>query len=277
MRRAVQLEEKPTPLEKNQIQRGGRSVEKMLEIRDVKKNFGGIKALDGCSMMFERGQITGLIGPNGAGKTTLFNTITGFYQADSGSIRYMDNELIGLHPHQIFAQKIVRTFQVPREMKSMTVLENLMLVPENQLGEKLFNTWFRTALVDKEEDEIREKALEVLEFVNLIHLKDEFASNLSGGQKKLLELARVMMAEPETILLDEPGAGVNPTLMKKILGMIRELNTTGKTFIVIEHDMDMIMDLCNPIIVMNRGQTLTQGEPEEIRNDDRVLEAYLGE
>lgn len=249
----------------------------MLEIHDVNKNFGGIRALDGCSMMFEKGQITGLIGPNGAGKTTLFNIITGFYQADSGSIRYQENELIGLLPHQIFAQKIARTFQVPREMKSMTVLENLMLVPENQLGEKLFNTWFRTALVEKEEEEIQEQALEVLEFVDLIHLKDEYAANLSGGQKKLLELARVMMAEPETILLDEPGAGVNPTLMKKILGFIRELNTRGKTFIVIEHDMDMIMDLCNPIIVMSRGQTLTQGEPEMVRNDDRVLEAYLGE
>jgi branched-chain amino acid transport system ATP-binding protein len=249
----------------------------MLELKEVRKNFGGIQAVDDCSLTVKKGAITGLIGPNGAGKTTLFNLITGFYKPDGGEILFKYNRIDGLLPHQIFRRKICRTFQITREFAHMTLLENLMVMPENQFGEKIWNTWFRQKAVRKQEREFREKALEVLKFVELIHLKDEYAGNLSGGQKKLLELAKTLMANPELILLDEPGAGVNRTLMKKLVENIKILCIEkGITFLIIEHDMDLVMNLCNPVIVMSGGKKLSEGTPDEIKRDERVLEAYLG-
>ena len=249
----------------------------LLRVESLVKDFGGLRAVDRCSLEVEEGTITGLIGPNGAGKTTLFNLITGFYRSDSGRVVFEDNDITGVPPYNLFKQGLCRTFQIPREFKEMTVVENLMLVPKDQGGEKILNPWLKASLVRKQEEEILEKAIDTLEFVNLIHLKDEFAGNLSGGQKKLLELARVMMSDPRLILLDEPGAGVNPTLMKKLMEYIEILrNERGITFLLIEHDMDLVMKLCNPVIVMSEGKHLMQGTPEEVRADQRVLDAYLG-
>jgi branched-chain amino acid transport system ATP-binding protein len=249
----------------------------MLEIKEVEKSFGGLTAVCDCSLTVQEGSITGLIGPNGAGKTTLFNVITGHYKPDKGEIVFQGQGIDGLLPHQIFQKKIYRTFQITREFSQMTVLENVMLMPDQQIGEKVWNTWFRPASVRRQERAIKEKALEVLEFVELIDLKDEYAGSLSGGQKKLLELARSMMAEPKMVLLDEPGAGVNPTLMKKLIANIRKLCEEKKiTFFLIEHDMDLVMNLCNPVIVMSEGKKLAEGTPDEIKKDERVLEAYLG-
>jgi len=248
----------------------------MLEVMDLEKNFGGIKAVDGCSLKVEQGSITGLIGPNGAGKTTLFNLITGFYAPDAGKIWFNGEIISGLSPHKIARRALTRTFQIPRELREMTVLENLMVVPENQIGERIWNSFFRPGVVRRQEREIRDEALGVLEFVELIDLANEYAKNLSSGQKKLLELARTLMAEPKMILLDEPGAGVNPTLMRKLTRNIENLRQRGKTFFLIEHDMDLIMNLCDTVIVMNKGRQLAEGTPDEIKKNESVLEAYLG-
>jgi len=249
----------------------------LLEIERVVKSFDGVRAVNDCSLEVQPGTITGLIGPNGAGKTTLFNLITGFLKPTSGRIAFRDERIDGLPPHQIFRRGIVRTFQIPRELKQMTVLENLMLVPAEQAGEKLWNPLFFPFLVARQEREIRDKALDILEFVDLWHLRDEYAANVSSGQKKLLELARTLMADPEMILLDEPGAGVNPTLMRKLVHNIEQLcYGKGITFFLIEHDMDLVTRLCNPIIVMSNGEKLAEGPPDEVKSDERVLEAYLG-
>jgi branched-chain amino acid transport system ATP-binding protein len=249
----------------------------MLEIRGIRKSFGGIHAVDGCSLMVLKGTITGLIGPNGAGKTTLFDIITGFYKPDKGEILFKGNRIDGLPPHKIFHHRICRTFQITREFGHMTLLENLMVMAQNQSGERIWNSLFCQNKVRVQERVLRDKALEILKFFELIHLKDEYAKNLSGGQKKLLELAKTQMADPELILLDEPGAGVNRTLMKRLVENIKSLCTErGITFLIIEHDMDMVMNLCDPVIVMSEGRKLTEGTPEEIKSDERVLEAYLG-
>ncbi|NIO04602.1 MAG: ATP-binding cassette domain-containing protein [Proteobacteria bacterium] len=249
----------------------------MLEVKSLQKNFGGLKAIDNCSLEVGKEAISGLIGPNGAGKTTLFNVLTGFHKPDGGEILFKGERITGLPPHKVFRKKICRTFQITREFGQMTVLENLMLVPDDQGGERIWNNWFRPGIVKKQERRIRDKALDVLEFVELIELKDEYAGNLSGGQKKLLELAKTMMADPELILLDEPGAGVNRTLMRKLADNIRELCAEkGITFLIIEHDMDLVMNLCNPVIVMSEGKKLAEGTPDEIRSNEEVLEAYLG-
>ena len=249
----------------------------MLEIQKLEKSFGGLTAVDGCSLNVEQGSITGLIGPNGAGKTTLFNLITGHYKPDRGKIIFQGEAIEKLAPHQIFKKKIYRTFQITREFAQMSVLENLMIMPEYQTGERIWNTWFRLSAVRKQEMAIKEKALEVLEFVELINLRNEYAGSLSGGQKKLLEIARSMMADPQMVLLDEPGAGVNPTLMKKLIANIKTLRAEkGITFFLIEHDMDLVMNLCDPVIVMSEGKKLAEGTADEIRNNEEVLEAYLG-
>ena len=248
----------------------------MLEVKSLEKNFGGIRAVDDCTLEVRKESITGLIGPNGAGKTTLFNLVTGFHKPDGGEILFNGERIDGLSPHEIARKALCRTFQIPRELKEMTVLENLMLVPGNQAGERIWNTWFFPGRVRRQEREIRRKAEQVLEFVELIHLKDEYAKNLSSGQKKLLELARTLMADPEMILLDEPGAGVNRSLMKKLVDNIHKLRSQGKTFFVIEHDMNLITDLCERVIVMSKGKELVEGTFEEIKTDDRVIEAYLG-
>jgi branched-chain amino acid transport system ATP-binding protein len=249
----------------------------MLEIQGVEKSFGGLTAVDGCTLEVKEGSITGLIGPNGAGKTTLFNLITGHYKPDRGKIVFQGQAIEGLAPHQIFKKRMYRTFQITREFAQMSVLENLMIMPEYQSGEKIWNTWFRPSRVRNQEKEIFEKALEVLEFVELIDLKNEYAGSLSGGQKKLLEIARSMMADPQIVLLDEPGAGVNPTLMKKLIANIQTLcKEQGITFFLIEHDMDLVMNLCDPVIVMSEGKKLAEGTADEIRSNEAVLEAYLG-
>ena len=252
--------------------------EPILVAKDVRKSFGGLMAVNDVSLEVASGTITGLIGPNGAGKTTFFNLISGLYKADAGTIFFNGERIDHLPPHKVFHKGICRTFQITRELKLMTVLENLMLVPADQLGENLLGTWLMPRRVRAQERESRDKALEMLEFVNLIDLKDEYADNLSAGQKRLLELARTMMADPQLLLLDEPGAGVNPTLLKHLVKYIQRLAfERGITIFLIEHDMDLVMNTCDPVIVMNFGEKMAEGSPEEIRSDQRVLEAYLGE
>jgi branched-chain amino acid transport system ATP-binding protein len=249
----------------------------ILEVAGVTRSFGGLKAVNDCSLTVAEQSITGLIGPNGAGKTTLFNIISGFLKPTSGRILFNGGRIDGLSPHAVFKRGLVRTFQIPRELGSMSVLENLMLVPAGQAGEKVWNPWFFTFRVGRQESANFEKATQVLEFVELIHLRDEYAENLSGGQKKLLELARTLMCDPKMILLDEPGAGVNRVLMKKLTDDIERLRRElGITFLVIEHDMDLVTQLCDTVIVMSEGARLAQGTPEEVKSDERVLEAYLG-
>lgn len=249
----------------------------ILVIQDVSKAFGGLQAVDRASLEVPRGSITGLIGPNGAGKTTLFNIISGFITPDSGRIFFDREQIDGLSPHSIFHRGLVRTFQIPRELGSMTVLENLMLVPGGQSGERLWATWFLPWRVASEEDANFAKAEDILKFLNLHHLRDEYAANLSGGQKKLLELGRTLIADPKMIMLDEPAAGVNRTLMRTIVDDIRRLRQElGITFFVIEHDMDIVATLCDSLIVMSEGSKLAEGTPDEIRSDERVLDAYLG-
>lgn len=249
----------------------------ILEIKNVEKDFGGVRAVSGCSFKVQQGTITGLIGPNGAGKTTLFNLITGFVSCTGGQIYFQGKRIDRLPPHEIFRQGIVRTFQIPRELKRMTVLENLMVVPSHQTGENIWGSWLFPRRVRRQEEHNEAQAIDILRFVNLVHLKDEYAGNLSAGQKKLLELARTLMAEPQLVLLDEPGAGVNPTLMKELVEHIRRACTEKNlTFLLIEHDMDMVMRLCDPIIVMCNGENIMEGSPHEVRQNEAVLEAYLG-
>jgi branched-chain amino acid transport system ATP-binding protein len=255
----------------------GNNDSSILSVRDVRKYFGGIKAVDGISLDVAPNRITGLIGPNGAGKTTLFNVISGLYKLDSGEIFFKGERIDGLSLHQTFQKGLCRTFQISRELKLMTVLENLMLVPPDQQGERLWKTWLFPRPVRNQEGEIREKALNALRSVGLFHLKDEYAGNLSGGQKRLLELARTMMAEPELILFDEPGAGVNPSERQTLAERIRQLvSEEGITVFLIGHEMELVMNVCDPIIVMDRGKKLCEGSPDEVGCDPRVLEVYLG-
>jgi len=249
----------------------------VLRVENLDKRFGGIHAIKNCSLSVDQGTITGLIGPNGAGKTTLFNLITGFHEPDSGRVYFKDEDITDLTPHEIFHKNLFRTFQITREIQEMTVLENLMLIPRQQTGEQLWNSWFNRGLVGKQEDENRETALEVLEFLEMRDRRNEIAKNLPGGEKKLLDLGRMMMAEPEMVLLDEPGSGVPPSLQNKVNNYVRNIrDEQGITFLVVEHDMNIIMDLCDPIIVLVDGEKLTEGKPEEIKSNEKVIEAYLG-
>jgi len=249
----------------------------MITVENVAKNFGGIRAVDGVSLSIGEGSITGLIGPNGAGKTTLFNIIAGVFPPSSGTI-YLDGEdVTGLEPHELFHKGLLRTFQIAHEFSTLTVLENLMVVPGDQPGEQLRHSWFNFARVREVEAKNRERALDVIEFLEIDHLKDELAGNLSGGQKKLLELGRTMMVDAKIVFLDEVGAGVNRTLLNTIANSIKRLNEErGYTFCLIEHDMDFIARLCDPVIVMADGKLLTQGTIEEVKNNEEVIEAYLG-
>ena len=249
----------------------------MLEIRNINKNFGGLRAVNNASMNIEKGSITGLIGPNGAGKTTLFNTIAGVYAPDEGEIFLENQNITGLKPHNLFNKGVLRTFQIAHEFSTLTVLENLMMVPPNQYGENLIYAWFRNNDVKKQEEEIRTKAIEVIEYLNLNHLTQELAGNLSGGQKKLLELGRTMMVDSKLVLLDEVGAGVNRTLLNDISDAILRLNKEKNyTFFVIEHDMDLIEKICDPVIVMAEGSVLFEGNFDEVKSNEEVIEAYLG-
>ena len=249
----------------------------MLNVENLSINFGGLQAVRDCTFTLEEGAVTGLIGPNGAGKTTLFNMIAGELRPSSGRIVYLGEDIAGLPTHEMFHRGIVRTFQIPHEFGRMTVLENLMVTPPAQPGENLFHAWFSKGRVASREREVMERAERALEFLSIHHLRNEQAKNLSGGQKKLLELGRTMMTDARLVLLDEPGAGVNPTLLAGIREMIERLNEEhGYTFCVIEHDMDLIASLCHPVIVLAEGAVLTQGAMRDIRKDARVLDAYLG-
>ena len=249
----------------------------MLEIKNVQKNFGGLVAVNNASMNVTKGSITGLIGPNGAGKTTLFNIIAGNLHSDLGEV-YLEKEKISdLKAHELFEKGVLRTFQIAHEFSTLTVLENLMMVPGNQFGENLLYSWFKNSIVSKQEEEIRAKAIAVIDFLNLNHLTQEVAGNLSGGQKKLLELGRTMMVDAKLVLLDEVGAGVNRTLLNEISDAIIRLNKEKDyTFFVIEHDMDLIEKICEPVIVMAEGSVLFQGSFEEVKSNEEVIEAYLG-
>ncbi|PSP57916.1 ABC transporter ATP-binding protein [Halobacteriales archaeon QH_7_66_36] len=317
----------------------------VLEVEDLRKSFGGIVAVDGATFDIESGSITGLIGPNGAGKTTTFNLISGFYEPDSGTVRYDGRELQALmapssderlvwggasgltfgslggvaafglaglgtaaslgvgavgtglgaglyvgqetvkqaydghknsRPFMLAREGLARTFQITRELGDMTARENLMLAPQAQSGENLVNAWLRRGAVAREEADLYDRATEMLELLEIDHVADERAGNLSGGQRKLLELGRVLMLDPQLVLLDEPVAGVNPALTEKLMDRIETLRDEGYTFCIVEHDMEVIMNLSDTIIVMNEGKKLVQGPPEEIRQNQRVVDAYLG-
>ena len=249
----------------------------MIVVEDLHKHFGGFHAVDGASLSIEQGSITGLIGPNGAGKTTLFNVIAGNLPATSGRVLMDGEDITGLPPHELFHKGLLRTFQIAHEFSSMTVRENLMMVPGAQQGETLWNAWFKRSQIAEDEAKLLAKADEVLEFLTISHLKDERAGNLSGGQKKLLELGRTMMVDARIVFLDEVGAGVNRTLLNTIGDAIIRLNKErGYTFVVIEHDMDFIGRLCDPVICMAEGKVLAEGTLDEIKANEAVIEAYLG-
>ncbi|WP_019953699.1 ABC transporter ATP-binding protein [Yoonia vestfoldensis] len=249
----------------------------MIVVENLVKTFGGFRAVDGATLRIEQGTITGLIGPNGAGKTTLFNVIAGVLQPTSGRVTMMGEDITGLPPHELFHKGLLRTFQIAHEFSSMTVRENLMMVPAGQSGETLWNAWFGRKRIADEERALRAKADEVIEFLTIEHLKDERAGNLSGGQKKLLELGRTMMVDARIVFLDEVGAGVNRTLLNTIGDAIIRLNKERNyTFVVIEHDMDFIERLCDPVICMAEGHVLAEGTLAEIKANEQVIEAYLG-
>ncbi|MGH1453724.1 MAG: ABC transporter ATP-binding protein [Paracoccaceae bacterium] len=249
----------------------------MIRVENLHRHFGGFRAVDGASLEIEQGSITGLIGPNGAGKTTLFNVIAGVLEPTSGQVTMGGADITGLPPHQLFHKGLLRTFQIAHEFGSMTCRENLMMVPGNQSGETLWNTWFGRKRIANEERALRAKADEVLEFLTISHLADHKAGQVSGGQKKLLELGRTMMVDAKIVFLDEVGAGVNRTLLMTIADTILRLNRErGYTFVVIEHDMDFIGKICDPVICMAEGKVLAQGTLAEIKANPHVIEAYLG-
>ncbi|WP_068087794.1 ABC transporter ATP-binding protein [Polycladidibacter stylochi] len=250
----------------------------MLEVDQLTMSFGGFKAVCDCSFKVQEGTITGLVGPNGAGKTTLFNLVAGAFQPTAGKIRFLGKDVTKLSSDQLFHRGLVRTFQIPHEFHRLTVLENLMMVPPKQAGENLWANWFQPNAVARQEKALREKAWQTLEFLEMTHVASQLAGALSGGQKKLLELGRTMMTDAKLVLLDEPAAGVNRTLLRKLEEKIQILNQQrGYTFILIEHDMEMIEKLCQPVICMAEGTVLIEGDFQKVRQDPRVLEAYLGE
>ncbi|TLF50736.1 ABC transporter ATP-binding protein [Halomonas urmiana] len=249
----------------------------IIDVQHVNKAFGGLKVINDCSIQVEKGSITGLIGPNGAGKSTLFNIIAGALPLDSGRILLDGDDITNQPANTLFHRGLLRTFQIAHEFSHMTALENLMMVPPAQSGENLFAAWFTPGLVRNEEAEVRRRALEVIDFIGLHHVRNELAGNLSGGQKKLLELGRTMMTDARVVLLDEIAAGVNRTLLGDLVTNIERLNREmGYTFLVIEHDMDMIARLCDPVIVLAQGSVMVEGSIEEIQNNPEVIEAYFG-
>ena len=249
----------------------------MLRVKNLYKSFGGIRAINNITLEIEKSSITALIGPNGAGKTTLFNIINGSIKPDSGTVELNEIDITGYEPHQLFNLGILRTFQVAHEFSSLTVKDNLMMVPPNQTGESILQTWFSPKKIKLEEQNITRKADEVMEFLQLKHLANEYAGNLSGGQKKLLELGRTMMVDPKIVLLDEVGAGVNRTLLNTIGDAILRLNKEFHyTFCMIEHDIEFISRLCDPVIVMAEGSILMKDKISKVKENDKVIEVYLG-
>ena len=249
----------------------------LITVTNIVKKFGGLVALNECSLSIKDNSITGIIGPNGSGKTTLFNVITGHLKPDSGSIYYNGQDITSFESYELFSLGMLRTFQIAHEFSNLSVLENLMMVPGNQSGEKLMTALLKPKQVLDEEAIVKEKAKEVVDFLNLSHLSNELAGNLSGGQKKLLELGRTMMVDAKLVLLDEVGAGVNRTLLKDLGTAIEKLNKEkGYTFCMIEHDMDFIGRLCDPVIVMAEGSVLFEGSVDEVKKDEKVIESYLG-
>ena len=249
----------------------------MIVIENLHKKFGGVHAVNGASLSIQTGSITGLIGPNGAGKTTLFNMVAGLYQPTSGRVLLDGQDITGLKPNQLFHKGVLRTFQLAHEFSTLTVRDNLMMVTPGQAGESLLNAWFKPGLVRAHEEAIRAKADEVIKFLEIEQVADEFAGNLSGGQKKLLELGRTMMVDAKIVFLDEVGAGVNRTLLHKIGDAILKLNEERNyTFCLIEHDMAFVARLCAPVICMAEGMVLAQGTIDELKQNEHVIEAYLG-
>ncbi|MEA1964388.1 MAG: ABC transporter ATP-binding protein [Candidatus Aerophobetes bacterium] len=248
----------------------------MLTIRNLQKNFGSLRALDRVSLKVEGDSIVGLIGPNGSGKTTLFNVVSGFYEKDEGEIYFKEERIDGLPPDKIVKKGLCRTFQVSKAPEKLTVLENMMLAAKSQIGENPFSAVFRRPQVSVFEKVNLDRAMDLLGVLQLVGLKNEYAGNLSGGQKKLLSLGRVFMLDPDLILLDEPTAGVNPTLTRSLLKVIKELQKReAKTFFIIEHSMKVISGICDKVFVLNFGKIMAEGTPEEIRGDEKVLKAYL--
>ena len=249
----------------------------MITVSHLHKSFGGIHAVNDASLEIATGSITGLIGPNGAGKTTLFNIIAGLYKPDSGTVTLDGVDITGLAPHELFHRGLLRTFQIAHEFSTLTVRDNLKMVAANQSGERLLEAWFRAGKVRAEEERLADKAQEVIKFLQLDAVADELAGRLSGGQKKLLELGRTMMVDAKIVFLDEVGAGVNRTLLGHIGDAILRLNEEKNyTFCMIEHDMEFISRLCDPVIVMAEGSVLATGSAAEIRKNEEVIEAYLG-
>ncbi|MBO6884464.1 MAG: ABC transporter ATP-binding protein [Marivita sp.] len=248
----------------------------ILSIRNVRKTFGEFRAVNDVSLDIRAGTITGLIGPNGAGKTTLFNVLTGMLKPTRGTVHLDGQDVTGFSPDALFSLGLGRTFQIPRPFAKMSVLENVMLAPMAQVGERLWGPFLGAARMRDQEAAIRKRAMEVLDFVTLAPLADQAAGQISGGQMKLLELARILMGDPKLILLDEPAAGVNPTLTRTLIEKIEELNRGGKTFVIIEHDMDFVMQHCDPVIALAEGRKVFEGTAAEAQNNPVLLDAYLG-
>ncbi|PSQ61681.1 MAG: ABC transporter ATP-binding protein [Halobacteriales archaeon SW_8_66_22] len=250
--------------------------ETVLEVENLRKEFGALVAADDATFDAERGTITGLIGPNGAGKSTIFNLISGFYEPDAGTVRLNGDDVTGIEPYKIANRGLIRTFQTPRKLEGMTVREAMLIGPQRQPGESFHKLFTAPGAVGERERANMADVERILEEFEIDHLARQPATDISGGQMKLVELARAILAEPEILLLDEPVAGVNPTLANKLADQIRRLHEQGTTFLLIEHDMSFIMSLADPIVVLDQGSVLMEGTPEEVRTDERVADAYLG-